>query len=78
MVPREVLQSNVTNWQILQNRLLRERLEKAPVVYGHVSEIHKGSYTMWATEIGERTELGHTDTHTARLVCVEEIKKECP
>jgi hypothetical protein len=49
------------------NRLLHERLEKALIVYGRLEPID-GLYTAW-----DNMKMSK-DTHTARLVCVEEIE----
>jgi hypothetical protein len=55
------------------NRLLRERLEKTPKWYGTSSQrAPDGTLerpVMWTTDARPGF-----DTHTARLVCIEEIK----
>lgn len=48
------------------NGLLRERLEKAQKVYTH--EL-KYALVFWAERVPNQY-----DTHTARLVCIEEMK----
>jgi hypothetical protein len=47
------------------NRELRERLEKAKQVYGF---LHTDGYMLIDSH------KGGSETHTARLVCIEEIK----
>lgn len=44
----------------------KTNIESAPVVYGPSSH-----WQNW------NTEKGHKDTHTARLIDIQEIKKEC-
>ncbi len=56
------------------NEILRERLEKAPTVKGWL-----GDGVLFSTFLGEdvptdKFAIGKC-THTARLVCVEELKK---
>lgn len=48
------------------NRILREKLGKAKKVYGN----ENGGEIYW----GEEDDEGR-DTHTGRLVCIEEVKK---
>lgn len=51
------------------NALLRERLEKALKVYGWPDNSKDMYYANWGTLSSPK------DTHTARLVCIEELKK---
>lgn len=54
----------------LTNRLLRERLEKAPRVYSMKPKGIFEGLSLWGEQLAEG------DSYTARLVCIEEIKKE--
>ena len=52
------------------NRLLRERLEKAAIIFSHRCGGPDAIWDAWSNE-----EAHATDTHRARLVAIEEIKK---
>lgn len=51
------------------NRLLAERLEKAPTVYGREAGLGEGFWD-WSDDSCQTK----SDTHIAKIVCVEEIK----
>ena len=51
---------------IKANKILNSYLQTLPVVYGSESQVDY----VWTKQITE------TDTHQARLICVEEIKPE--
>lgn len=49
------------------NKILAEKLAKCPSVWS--IEVQPGNFSDWEDY------LEHGDTHTARLVCIEEVKK---
>ncbi len=55
------------------NELLRESLEKAPKMYCYQMRLFHLNYPVWLAE----QDLGEAgvNTHNARLVCIERIKK---
>lgn len=50
------------------NRLLKERLEKAPEIFGWPDNAKDMYYANWGSLNSPK------DTHRARLVCIEEVK----
>lgn len=57
------------------NRAVRKEIEKAPVVYGKANEMYDGDNNFHG--IGPLVYVNQpekSDTHTARLIAIEEIK----
>ncbi len=51
------------------NRKIQDYIETLPILYGYSSDLSGNS--------GAWTSVGIDSTHKARIICIEEIKREC-
>lgn len=63
-----------TNVDLIESKL-QSLYDSAPVVYGDVRD---GTFYFCDPRAGVKNEISHADTHTAKLMFIEEIKKAEP
>lgn len=58
------------------NAILRSEIEKLETVFGHITKVHEGDYTVWSgMKDWQRVNSHVPDTHQTKILPPKEIEK---